>query len=134
MKKEFFFVLKTLIPLTIILFFSHKFIISNYSNYNEAFYKIESIYIFHLLVTLIICLSLILVKNSFYDKTGFAFMTLSVLKMLASILFLLPLIQQEYGIPMLDIATFFIPYFIFLFYEIIFSISLLKSEKKRHLK
>jgi len=134
MKKDFLFILKTLIPLAIISFFLHKFIISNYINYNSAFYKIESIYIFHLLVTLIICLSLTLVKNSFYDKTGFAFMALSVLKMLVSILFLLPLIQQENGIPMLDIATFFIPYFIFLFYEIVFSVSLLKSEKKSHLK
>ena len=130
MKKDLTLILKTMLPLSVLLFVVHRFIIRTYIENKDAFYTIEKIYLFHILVTVVICVLLTVVKNSFYEKTGMAFMALSILKMLVSVIFLIPLIQLEGDLPLLDLATFFIAYFSFLLYEIIFSVTLLKGEKK----
>ena len=91
----------------------------------EFYYSLTSIYLFHFVLTFVILISLITIKKFFFEKIGFAFMALSLIKMLASILFLVPLIKMENIDYIPDVLSFFIPYFLFLLFEIMFSVNLL---------
>jgi hypothetical protein len=68
----------------------------------------------------------LVIHNNFKDKTGFAFLAFSILKMLFAIVFLLPLITSELENKLPDIFSFFIPYFIFLGVETLFILNLIK--------
>ena len=102
---------------------------SFYNNHNTII-ELWKIYVFHVLVSLIILVCLLWVSKNAFDKVGFAFMTLSVLKMLATILFLLPVILKRDFDKIPDISNFFIPYFFFLFLEIFVSLKLLHLSNK----
>lgn len=122
--------LKKFIPFSFILFLIHFFIVLKFSNNYSFFYSIYSIYLFHSITTALICFILIYINKIEADKTGFAFMALSILKMLAAILFLIPLIRLDKEQKLPDIIAFFIPYFAFLFFELTFIIKLLNGFKK----
>lgn len=122
--------LKRFIPFSLILFLIHFFIVLNFSKSIIFFYSIYAIYLFHSITTALICFIIIYINKIVSDKTGFAFMALSILKMLAAILFLIPLIQLDKEQKLADIAAFFIPYFAFLFFELTFIIKLLNGFKK----
>jgi len=123
--------LKRFLPFTIILILIHFFIVLNLSKDYSFFYSIYSIYLFHTITTATVCFVLIYMSKNLKDKMGFAFMSLSILKMLAAILFLIPLIQIEKEEKLLDIIAFFIPYFAFLFFELTFIMKLLNGFKKK---
>jgi hypothetical protein len=72
--------------------------------------------------------TLLYVKNIIPDKVGFTFMGFGILKMAFAILFLLPLKEPTCLNPIPDVLAFFIPYFIFLFYETFYLVSLLNKE------
>lgn len=122
--------LKRFLPFSIILFLTHFFIVLKLSNDYSFFYSIYAIYLFHAITTVLICLILIYINKKVSDKTGFAFMALSILKMLAAVLFLVPLIRLDKVQKLPDIIAFFIPYFAFLFFELSFIIKLLNGFKK----
>lgn len=130
MKKEIKHLLKYLLGLTILLFVAQYLFQKNIFDSITFYYNTSTIYFFHFTITFLILLSLIAVKNIFFEKTGFAFMALSLLKMLASVIFLLPLIQSEKINYIPDVIAFFVPYFLFLFFEIFYSIKLLNSIPK----
>lgn len=130
MKKSIFQLLKSLLPFTIILYFSQKFITSTFFERFVFFYTTESIFIFHFLVTLIVCSLLIVVYNLQSEKFGFAFMALSLFKMIAAIIYLIPLFKHLGDNYISDVFFFFIPYFLFLFFELIFAMKLLNIAKK----
>lgn len=122
--------LKRFIPFSIFLFLIHFFIVLKFLKSVTFFYSIYAIYLFHSIITALICFIIIYINKIASDKTGFAFMALSILKMLAAILFLIPLIQLDKEQKLADIAAFFIPYFAFLFFELTFIIRLLNGFKK----
>lgn len=128
MKKEIKYLLLYLLGLSILLFCAQYLVQKNIFDSIVFYYKTPTIYIFHFTLTFLILLSLIAVKNIYFEKTGFAFMALSFLKMLASVIFLLPLIQSEKINYIPDVIAFFIPYFLFLLFEIFYSIKLLNSK------
>lgn len=130
MKKEIKNLLKYLLGITLLLFGAQNIIQKNIFDSILFYYPTYVIYLFHFTITFLILLSLIAVKNVFFEKTGFAFMALSLLKMLTSVLFLLPLIQSEKINYIPDVIAFFVPYFLFLFFEIFYSIKLLNSIPK----
>lgn len=130
MKKEIKHLLKYLLGITLLLHGAQNIVQKNIFDSILFYYPTYVIYFFHFTITFLILLSLIAVKNVFFEKTGFAFMALSLLKMLASVIFLLPLIQSEKFNYIPDVIAFFIPYFIFLFFEIFYSIKLLNSIPK----
>jgi hypothetical protein len=70
---------------------------------------------------------LIFVNKSFPDKTGFAFMGISLLKMMAAVVFLIPLLQSDLKSQIPDVGAFFIPYFLYLFLETFFAIRLINK-------
>lgn len=105
-----------------------QFLITNYLLHLELFYSTWLIYLFHALVTFGIYAALVFVHQTFQEKTGFAFMACSLLKMLLSVLFLLPIMLSDFGRPLNDIFAFFIPYFLYLAFETIFAVKLINSK------
>lgn len=122
--------LKRFLPFSILLFLAHFFIVQEFLKSYSFFYSVYAIYLFHAITTAFICFILIYINKKVSDQTGFAFMALSVLKMLAAILFLIPLIQLDKIQKVPDVIAFFIPYFAFLFFELTFIIKLLRGFKK----
>ncbi len=114
-----------LLPFTIILFFVQYLITAFLLGDMDLYYPVYAIYLFHFLATLIIYIILILIYNNFQDKTGFAFMGASLLKMLAAVLFLLPMLLNNSSNPFANLLSFFIPYFLFLIFETFYAVKLI---------
>ena len=93
--QQFYKFLKLIIPFTIVLFFIQYYIVASFFQNITFFYTTWSIYLFHLVITLISYGFLLFVNKTFADKTGFAFMGFSLFKMMAAIVFLIPLIQSD---------------------------------------
>lgn len=97
-------------------------------NYNYII-DLKKIYSFLFFSNLVVYLSVFYVSKKIFDKVGFTFMGISVLKILASIIFLWVLFNPSLKDPLKDIVNFFVPYFVFLILEIIFSLRVLNQEK-----
>jgi hypothetical protein len=119
--------LKTLIPFSLILFAIQYFAVSSFLDL-DLYYNTISIYAFHVLATLIIFSVLVFINQNFKDNTGFAFLAGSLLKMLAAVIFLLPMMLGNPKDPFSDILAFFIPYFLFLIFETIYAVRLINSK------
>lgn len=119
--------LKYLIPFAILLFLAQHFIVENIFTDIPFFYSTWSIYVFHVVITMISYFFLLFVNKTFPDKTGFTFMGVSFIKMMASVGFLLPMIQSDTIDRIPDVAAFFIPYFLFLLFETIFAVRLINK-------
>lgn len=120
--------LALLLPFTIILFITQYLIVNfSLSNY-EFFYSTYAIYLFHFLATFLIYLVLVLIYHNFRDKTGFAFMGASFIKMLAAIIFLLPMLLNHTGNAFGDLLSFFIPYFLYLVFETFYAVRLINTK------
>ena len=125
--QQFYKFLKLIIPFSIVFFFIQNYIIGSFFQNITFFYSTWSIYIFHLVITLISYGFLLFVNRTFADKTGFAFMGFSLFKMMAAIVFLIPLIQSDLESQIPDVSAFFIPYFLYLFFETLFAVRLLSK-------
>ncbi|MGA8854021.1 MAG: hypothetical protein WB492_07580 [Christiangramia sp.] len=119
--------LKLFLPFSFLLFII-QFLLVRYFFEEQFYYSTIAIYSFHVIATLLIFLFLVFVNKSFSDKTGFAFMACSLLKMLAAILFLLPMMLNNAANPFLDLLAFFIPYFLFLIFETIYAVKLINKQ------
>ena len=119
--------LKYLLPFSIILYFIQYFIVSSLFPTTDFFYSLWSIYLFMVIATLVDFIILLWVNKNFSEYTGYAFMALGIVKMLAAVIFLIPLIQSDTVNRIPDVALFFIPYFLFLGFETIKAIQLLKK-------
>ena len=118
--------LKYFIPFTLLLFFTH-FLFVTYVLVDLKFeLGIDSIYLFLFFTTLLIYIFLVFVNVKFPEKTGFAFLTSSLLKMMASVVFLLPIILSKNRL-VNDVLAFFISYFLFLIFETIFVVRLINK-------
>ncbi|WP_300433649.1 hypothetical protein [Christiangramia sp.] len=119
--------LKPFIPFSILLF-TIQFILVNYVFEITFYYSVVAVYAFHISATFLIYLFLVYVNKSFGDKTGFAFMACSLLKMLAAVLFLLPMMLNDAPNPFQDMIAFFIPYFLFLIFETVYAVKLINTK------
>lgn len=115
---------------TILLFTIHFLLIHNLFSELKLIINLPSIYAFHIIVSLLIGIVLIYISKIDFDRVGFAFMALSILKMLAAILFLLPIIRAKQEEVLPDVVNFFIPYFLYLTFEIWFGMKLLNQKEK----
>ncbi len=125
MKEQLFKFLIRLIPFTTGLFLIQYFITRFLMDSTELYYPVYVIYIFHFLATFLIYLLLVWVYNNFQDKTGFAFMGASLIKMMAAVIFLLPVLLNNTGQAFNNILAFFIPYFLFLVFETFYAVKLI---------
>ncbi|MDT0675344.1 hypothetical protein [Autumnicola musiva] len=119
--------LKFLLPFTFILLLC-QYLIINYLVEKEMYYSVFSIYAFHLFSTLFIYGLLLFIHKNFQDKTGFAFMGAGLLKMLAAVLFLLPMLLAKVDAAFANVLAFFIPYFLFLAFETVFAVKLINPK------
>jgi hypothetical protein len=125
--QKFYSFLKYIIPFSVILFFVQNYIVTTAFEDILFFYSTWSIYLFHFVITLLSYLFLIFVNKTFPDKTGFAFMGISLIKMMAAVIFLIPLLQSDLKNQIPDVGAFFIPYFLYLLFETFFAISLINK-------
>lgn len=119
--------LKFFIPFSIALFAAQYFAMQSLSETTNFFYQAWSIYTFNIVATFLVYLFLIFVHKSFKEYTGFAFLGACLFRMMAAVVFLIPLIKAGVKDPIIDISTFFIPYFLFLFFETYFAIRLINK-------
>ena len=103
--------LKVFLPFALILFGIQFYIVSNFVE-ATLYYSTVSNYAFHILATLSIYAILLFISLNFEDKTGFAFMGMGLLKMLAAVLFLLPALLDDEVSIFAQVIAFFVPYFI----------------------
>jgi hypothetical protein len=119
--------LSIIVIFSVLLFLGHYFIIENFFD-NEFFYKTWQIYAFLTTATIGIFLIMQFIQKNFPDKTGFAFMALSLFKMAASVIFFIPLMQSQVADRVPDVLNFFIPYFLYLLLEVVFAVRLINSK------
>lgn len=127
MKEQLLSFLKIFFPFSIVLL-ALQYLLTTYVLDFEMFYHLWGIYLFFILSTGLIYAVLLYIQQNYPEKTGFAFMGFSLLKMLAALIFLFPLILS--GIPSAfpNIMSFFIPYFLFLIFETIYVVKLINLE------
>ncbi|WP_431157020.1 hypothetical protein [Winogradskyella poriferorum] len=111
-----------LIAVTAILYGIHSYLLYHFAKEITFFFPVWQIYAFHVVITLLFY-SIINYRYSTGKKEIFnLFMILTFLKMVLAILFLLPLLLSDFENKQPDVFNFFIPYFLFLFFEV-FSIT-----------
>ena len=100
-----------------ILFAVHYYLISQFFNV-ELYFPIWTIYLFNIVLVLIVFL--VLTHKSVQEgKKGYQyFVGLTTLKMVLAIVFLSPLFFEKSEHQLLEVVNFFIPYFLFLGFEI----------------
>ncbi|AUC82922.1 DUF6168 family protein [Lacinutrix sp. Bg11-31] len=128
MKNKLIAFLTILIPFSLILFALQYFIVNKLGNDFSLFYSTWSVYLFHFTATLLVYIAVLFVNKTFSDKTGFAFMACGLIKMMAALVFLLPLIQNKEIDAINDVLAFFIPYFLFLLLETVYVVKILNKE------
>ena len=125
-KRQALFLIK-LIVFTLLLFTTHSYLQYYFSDSTEQFLPLWKIYVFNVFVTAIIY-TVINYNYSFGKKTIFIlFMSMTLFKMVLTILFLLPLFFSSSDVKKITVLNFFIAYFFFLFFEILSLIKLLKA-------
>lgn len=117
-----------LLPFSILLYVLHW--VAMYFVGANLFYPLYLIYLFLGLISLGMYALLLWISKNFPDKTGYAFMAMSLFKMFLAVLFLLPLLLDQERVPhlLLNIANFFIPYFLYLILETFFAVKLLRAK------
>ncbi len=124
-----------LVTFTLLLFLIHSYLNYHFVNDVETFFPLWHIYLFQF-VTVLIVYTLINYKNSIGKEDVFNTFILGMLvKMILAILFLLPWILSKPESKGVDLANFFIPYFVFLTFEVYSVVKFLqKNEEKTTLK
>lgn len=106
------------IAFSVVLFGMHWYLLSYFATDILFFFPLWQIYVFHFVVTTILY-SIINYKYSNGQTEIFnTFMVVTFLKMTLSILFLLPLLLSDFEKKQPDVFNFFIPYFLYLFFEV----------------
>ena len=116
-----------LIFISLVLFGVHSYLAHYFLHTTALFFPLWHIYLFHFFVTIIL-FSVLNYKYKSGQKNIFnLFMGLTLLKMILAILFLLPLLFSDFENKQADVFNFFIPYFLFLTFEILSVLRILKS-------
>lgn len=117
MNKETSSFLLSLVGFTILLFLIHTYIIYQFFE-GELYFPIWTIYIFNAVLVCIVYVVLNYKAKERNKKKYELFLGLTMLKMILAIVFLLPLFFGKSDHTQLEVINFFIPYFLFLAFEI----------------
>jgi cobalamin synthase len=120
--------LVTVIGVAGILFGIHWYLLSHFAKETVLFFPLWQIYAFHLVITALIYFVVSYRQFSGKSDVFNTFMVATFLKMIVAIVFLLPLISSKFENKQPDVFNFFIPYFLFLIFEV-FSITKLLQKK-----
>jgi hypothetical protein len=116
-KRQLWFLLQ-LIGISALLFAVHSYLFYHFANEVTLFFPLWHIYTFHLVLTLAIYT---IINYKFHTGKKYIFnlfLITTLLKMVLAILFLLPLILSDFENKQPDVFNFFIPYFVYLFFEV----------------
>lgn len=107
-----------ILTLSLILYGIHRYLLFHFGQDIKLFFPLWQVYTFHFIVTAL----LFSIMNYRYssgktDVFNF-FMIITFIKMTFAILFLLPLLLSDFEKKQPDVFNFFIPYFIYLFFEV----------------
>ena len=92
------------------------------------FFPVWQIYVFHFVVTLVFYTIINYIFSSGKKQIFNLFMGMTFVKMILAILFLLPLLLSDFGNKKPDVFNFFIPYFLYLFFEVFAITKFLQKE------
>ncbi|WP_445954882.1 hypothetical protein [Yeosuana sp.] len=107
-----------LVIISLLLFAVHGYLLHYFAGHVRFFFPLWQVYAFHFIVTLLVY-SFVNYKFSKGKTEIFnTFMILTLLKMVLAIVFLLPLIVSDVEEKQPDVFNFFIPYFLYLFFEV----------------
>ncbi|MCC1483519.1 hypothetical protein [Winogradskyella immobilis] len=107
-----------LVAVTAILLGMHTYLLSYFADEIMFFFPVWHIYVFHFVITGLFY-TIINYKFSMGKTQVFnLFMGMTLLKMILAILFLLPLLLSDFQNKQPDVFNFFIPYFMYLFFEV----------------
>ncbi len=107
-----------IIGVSVLLFAVHSYLLYYFAKEIIFFFPLWQIYTFHLIITTVLY-TIINYKSSTGKKDIFnLFMVMTIFKMVLAILFLLPLILSDFESKQPDVFNFFIPYFVYLFFEV----------------
>lgn len=124
MKKFLLFFVPFIAVLYLLLLYVDKQIFSELNFY----YSPLAIIGFLFISTVLICLTVVYIHKILPDKSGFAFLGFGMLKMFASVVFLIPLIKSEMENKVPAVFFFFVPYFLVLFVETLFVVRLINKK------
>ncbi len=116
-KRQISFVLQ-LIGISAVLFGIHSYLLHHFASERIFFFPVWQIYVFHFVITLVLYTIINYRYSSGKTDIFNVFMIMTFVKMALAIVFLLPLILSEFENKQPDVFNFFIPYFLFLFFEV----------------
>lgn len=114
-----------LIIFTLILFLLQYWVRSIFLEGVEFYYGLSAIYAFHFISAFFVYGLVLLIYSRFPDSAGFGFIGAGFLKMLAAIVFLLPMLITDMENHFANVLSFFVPYFLYLIFETTFVVKLI---------
>ena len=118
MKNDFLYFLLKWFGFTALLFSAHYYIYASFLADKVIYFPLWSVYAFNAGLVLLFYLIIIFQVARGNTKTYNLFLILTVSKMALAVLFLSPLFADKSENAILDTVNFFIPYFLFLGFEI----------------
>lgn len=106
-----------LLGFSALLLLVHYYILSQFFS-GDLVFPLWSIYIFNMVLVLAVYLTLRYYSTTKPQEIFKIFLILTILKMVLAVVFLLPLFLQKSNHTQLEVFNFFIPYFLFLIFEI----------------
>ena len=107
-----------LIGISAVLFGIHSYLLHHFAIEVTFFFPVWQVYAFHFIITLILYTIINYRYSSGKTDIFNVFMIMTFVKMALAIVFLLPLILSDFENKQPDVFNFFIPYFLFLFFEV----------------
>ncbi len=107
-----------LLGLTALLFAVHYYIIFSFFSEYELYFPLWSIYAFNAVMVFVVFNFINFKASKGSEKVLSLFLTLTLVKMVLAIVFLSPLFAGKSDYIKTEVINFFIPYFIFLAFEI----------------
>lgn len=118
----------SLLLLTVVTFSVHYLIFTSFFADIETFYPLIAIYVFLFGITFLVYLALYFLSKYMKDYVGMGFLVGIVVKMLATFVLFIPLINNTEYNYLTEILNFFAPYFIFLIFETVVAVKLINSK------
>lgn len=103
---------------TALLFAVHYYIFFNFFSEIELYFPLWTIYAFNAILVLIVYSIIRYRVRQGLEKVYNLFLILTLVKMALAVVFLLPLFTGKSEQPRMEVINFFIPYFLFLAFEI----------------
>jgi len=114
---------------TIIIFGLHSYIVQNYFTTTDFYFETWKIYAFQFISVAALIYFIERRSKIKPDKVFNTFVILSLIKMIAVVIFLLPLFFKKTPNPKPAVFSFFIAYFIFLILETRYAVKILNKKK-----